>query len=396
MSDIYIVSAVRTPIGKFLGSFSNIPAPELAAIAIKEAVKRAGLEPKDVDYYALGNVIGAAVGQNPARRAALLAGIPYQIDGFTVNMVCSSGMMSIIDAVRAIKLGEAKIALTGGMENMTRAPLCLPPEARTGFKHLIGRQANLIDTMVLDGLTDAWNWRIMGEEADATAKKYGAKREELDEIAYNSHMRAAKATDEGIFAKEIVPVEVKTRKGTVIVDKDEGIRRDTSIEKLARLPPAFTPDGVHTAGNSSQLSDGAAALILAPEKIVNEYGLKPIARILGYDVVGLKPEDFVEAPVPGIRRISEKLGVKPDDWDLYEVNEAFAISLWLPHHLLGIPYDRMNVHGGAIALGHPLGASGARIVVTLINALKTHNKSKGVATLCHGTGGGTTLAIEVF
>ncbi|ALU11386.1 acetyl-CoA acetyltransferase [Ignicoccus islandicus DSM 13165] len=395
MSDVYVVSAVRTPIGKFLGAFSNVPAPDLAAIAVKEAIRRAGIEPKDVNYYTMGNVIGAAVGQNPARRTALLAGIPHHIDGFTINMVCSSGMMSVIDAVRAIKLGEARIALAGGMENMTRAPLCLPQEARTGMKHLIGRQANLIDTMVLDGLTDAWNWRIMGEEADATAKKYGAKREELDEIAFNSHMRAAKATDDGIFKNEIVPVEVKTRKGVVVVDKDEGIRRDTSIEKLSKLPPAFTPDGVHTAGNSSQLSDGAAALILAPEKVVNEYGLKPLARILGYDIVGLKPEDFVEAPVPGIRRISEKLGVKPDDWDLYEVNEAFAISLWLPHHLLGIPYERMNVHGGAIALGHPLGASGARIIVTLINALKTHGQNRGVATLCHGTGGGTTIALEL-
>ncbi len=396
MKDVYVISAVRTPIGKFLGSFSNVPAPELGAIAAKEAIKRAGIEPKDIDYYSFGNVIGAAVGQNPARRVALLAGIPYEVDGFTVNMVCSSGMMSIIDAIRTFKAGDAKIALVGGTENMTRAPLCLPQEARTGIKHLIGREAKLIDTMVLDGLTDAWNWKLMGEEADMTAKKYGAKREELDMIAYESHMRAAKATDEGIFAKEIVPVEVKTRKGTVIVDKDEGIRRDTSPEKLAKLPPAFTPDGVHTAGNSSQLSDGAAALILAPENVVEEYGLKPIARIIAYDIVGLKPEDFVEAPVPSIKRVSEKAGVKPDDWDLYEVNEAFAISLWLPHHLLGIPYERMNVHGGAIAIGHPLGASGARIVVTLINALKTHNKSRGVATLCHGTGGGTAIALEVF
>ena len=396
MGDIYIISAVRTPIGKFLGSFSGIPAPELGAIAAREAMKRAGIEPKDVDFYAFGNVIGAAVGQNPARRAALLAGVPYEIDGYTVNLVCSSGMLAMIEAIRAFKAGDAKIALVGGMENMTRAPICLPQEARTGIKHLIGREGKLIDTMVLDGLTDAWNWKLMGVEADMTAKKYGAKREELDEIAFNSHMRAAKATDEGIFAKEIVPVEVKTRKGTIVIDKDEGIRRDTSLEKLARLPPAFTPDGVHTAGNSSQLSDGAAALVMAPEEVVNEYGLKPVARVLAYDIVGLKPEDFVEAPVPGIKRISEKLNKKPDDWDLYEVNEAFAISLWLPHHLLGIPYERMNVHGGAIAIGHPLGASGARIVVTLINALKTHNKSFGVATLCHGTGGGSTIALEVF
>ncbi|HIH90742.1 TPA: thiolase family protein [Desulfurococcaceae archaeon] len=396
VSEIYIISAVRTPIGKFLGSLSGIPAPDLAAIAAKEAIKRAGIEPKDVDFYAFGNVIGAAVGQNPARRTALLAGIPYEVDGHTVNLVCSSGMMAMIDAIRAFKAGDAKIALVGGMESMSRAPLCLPPEARSGIKHLVGREAKLIDTMVLDGLTDSWNWQLMGVEADMTAKKYGAKREELDWIAYQSHMRAAKATDEGIFEKEIVPIEVKTKKGVVTIKSDEGIRRDTSPEKLAKLPPAFTPDGVHTAGNSSQLSDGAAALIMAPEEVVNEYGLKPVARVLAYDIVGLKPEDFVEAPVPGIKRISEKVGVKPDDWDLYEVNEAFAISLWLPHHLLGIPYERMNVHGGAIAIGHPLGASGARIVVTLINALKTHNKSRGVATLCHGTGGGSTLAIEVF
>jgi len=308
VGDIYIVSAVRTPIGKFLGSFSNIPAPDLGAIAAKEALRRAGIEAKDVDFYAFGNVIGAAVGQNPARRVALLAGVPYEVDGYTVNMVCSSGMLAIIEAIRAFKAGDAKVALVGGMENMTRAPLCLPSEARTGFKHLIGREAKLIDTMVLDGLTDAWNWTLMGIEADMTAKKYGAKREELDEIAYNSHMRAAKATDEGIFAREIVPVKLKTRKGEVVIDKDEGIRRDTSLEKLARLPPAFTPDGVHTAGNSSQLSDGASALVLMPEEVMNEYGLKPLARVLGYDIVGLKPEDFVEAPVPGIRRISEKLG----------------------------------------------------------------------------------------
>jgi len=395
MEDVYIISAVRTPIGKFLGSFSGIPAPELGAVAAREALKRAGVDPKDIDFYAFGNVIGAGVGQNPARRIALLAGVPPEIDGHTVNLVCSSGMMALIDAVRAFRAGDAKLALVGGTENMTRAPLCLPPEARTGIKHLIGRQASLIDTMVLDGLTDAWNWKIMGEEADMTAKKYGAKREELDWIAYQSHMRAAKATDEKIFEREIVPVEVKTRKGKVLITADEGIRRDTSVEKLAKLPPAFLPDGVHTAGNSSQLSDGAAALIVAPESTVNEYGLKPIARLLGYDIVGLPPEDFVEAPVPGIKRISEKLGVKPDDWDLYEVNEAFAISLWLPNHLLGIPYDRMNVHGGAIAIGHPLGASGARIVVTLINALKSHNKNRGVATLCHGTGGGTTVAVEL-
>ncbi len=394
--NIYIISAVRTPIGRFLGSLSSFHPTELAAAAGREAIERAGITSKDIDYYIFGNSIGCALGQNPARRAALLMGIPEDVNGFTLNMVCSSAMMAIISAIHAMKANESKLALVGGMESMSRAPLCLPPEARQGLKHLIMRDAKLIDTMVLDGLTDSWNWKLMGIEADALAKEYGATREELDRIAYESHMRAAKATENNLFRDEIVPIEVKTKKGTIVVDKDEGIRYDTSLEKLAKLPPAFTNDGLHTAGNSSQLSDGAAALVLATEEVVKELGLRPLARIIGYAWVGVKPERFVEAPVPAIKKMLNKLNMKLNDFDYFEINEAFAVSNFIAYKALGIDYDRMNVFGGAIALGHPLGCSGARIVVTLINVLKKKGGKRGIASLCHGTGGGTAVAIELI
>ena len=394
--NIYIVSAARTPIGKFLGSLSTLHPTELAAIAGREAIERAGITPKDIDYYVFGNSIGCALGQNPARRAALLIGIPENVNGFTLNMVCSSAMMSIITAIHAMKSGESRIALVGGMESMSRAPLCLPPEVRQGLKHLITREGKLIDTMVLDGLTDSWNWKLMGVEADELAKEYGASREDLDKIALESHMRAAKATESGMFKDEIVPVEVKTRKGTQIVDKDEGIRYDTSLEKLSKLPPAFTKDGLHTAGNSSQLSDGAAALVIATEEAVKEMGLKPMAKILGYSWVGVKPERFVEAPVPAIKKLLKGLNMKLEDFDYFEINEAFAVSNFIANKALGIDYDKMNVFGGAIALGHPLGCSGARIVVTLLNVLKKKGGRRGIASLCHGTGGGTAIAVELI
>ncbi len=394
---VYIVSAVRTPIGKFGGVFANIPAPELAAHAIRAAVERAGLTPKDIQAYVMGHVIQAGVGQHSARRAALLAGIPEHVNGFVVNMVCSSGMTAIWEAAKMIMMGEYEIVLAGGMESMSRAPLAIPPEARWGLKHLITREAKLIDLMAHDGLTDSWNWKLMGVEADEVAWENNAPREELDMIAYESHMRAAKATDEGWFKEEIVPVEVTLpKKGRITVEADEGIRRDTSPEKLARLPPAFTPKGPHTAGNSSQLSDGAAALVLASGRIVRELGLKPLARIVGFAWVGLKPEKFVYGTVEAAKALLEKLGWRPEDVDYWEANEAFAINIWLFYRAFPqVPKERVNPHGGAIAIGHPLGCTGARLVVSLINELRVHGGRRGVATLCHGTGGATAMAIEL-
>ena len=395
--EVYIISIARTPIGKFGGIFSHVEAPTLASYAIRAAIERAGLTPNDIQAYVMGQAIQGGVGQHSARRAALLAGIPEHVNGFVVNMVCSSGMVAIWEAYKMIKMEEYDIVVAGGMESMSRAPLALPPEARWGMKHLVTREAKIIDLMVFDGLTDSWNWKLMGVEADEIAWENNVPREELDEIAYRSHIRAIKATEEKIFQDEIVPVEVEIpKRGRIVVEEDEGIRRDTNIEKLQKLPPVFTPKGPHTAGNSSQLSDGASALVLASGRIVEEIGLEPLARIAGFAWVGLKPEKFVYGAIEAAKKLLRKLGWSTRDVDLWEVNEAFAINIWLFQKVFPeVSIEHVNPFGGAIALGHPLGCTGARIVVTLINALRRHGLRRGIATLCHGTGGGTALAIEV-
>ncbi len=391
LEDVFIVSIARTPIGKFGGSLKTWPAPKLGAIAIEAAVRRSGLDPSDVDEVIMGNVLQAMVGQNPARQAAILAGIPSTVPGFTVNKVCASGMKAISLAAQSIVFGENKVVVAGGMESMSMAPYTLPSKWRWGVKFAFAGE-KLVDIMVHDGLTDPHTGLLMGEEAEDTGKKWGITREEADEFAVSSHMKAAEATEKGYFAREIEPV----RKGDeVILDRDEGIRPDTSLEKVARLKPVFRPDGTITAANASQLSDGAAALVLAHRDVVEERGLKPIARILGFASAGVEPKDFVEAPIPATQKLLKNLNMRIEDFDLYEHNEAFALASLVVARGLNIPLDKLNVFGGAVALGHPLGDSGARIVVTLINALQIKGGRKGLATICHGGGGGQSIAIEL-
>ncbi|MEJ2771334.1 MAG: thiolase family protein [Sulfolobaceae archaeon] len=392
MPDVYIVSAVRTPIGKFGGAYKDVPPVDLGAVVIKEALKRAGVEPNKVDITIMGNILRAGHGQDLARQAAVKAGVPMEIEGYCVDMVCSSGMISTINASQMIKSGDADIVVAGGMESMSQAMLAVKSDARWGVKMLLGKQLSFIDTMLMDGLTDPFNMKLMGQEADMVAKSHNFTRRELDEIAYESHKRAAMATDKGYFKDEIVKVTIDGKE----ITQDEGIRRDTSIEKLSQLKPAFTPDGVHTAGNSSQISDGAAALVLMSEKAVKEYKVEPLAKIIGYSWVGIESWRFTEAPVFAVKKLLQKLNMDISQFDYFENNEAFAVNNALYNRYLGVPYDRLNVFGGAIALGHPIGASGARIITTLINVLSKMGGKRGIASICHGTGGSTAIAIELL
>lgn len=391
LEDVFVVGIARTPIGKFGGSLKDRPAPKLGAVAIEAALRRSGLDPQDVDEVIMGNVIQALVGQNPARQAAILAGLPSEIPSFTVNKVCASGMKAISLAAQSIVLGENRVVVAGGMESMSMAPYSLPAKWRWGMRFAFAGE-KLLDVMVHDGLTDPHTGLLMGEEAEETGKKWGITREEADEFAVSSHLKAADATERGYFAREIEPI----KKGDeVVLDRDEGIRPDTSLEKVARLKPVFRPDGIITAANASQLSDGAAALVLAHRDVVEEKGLKPIARILGFASAGVEPKDFVEAPIPATQKLLRILNMKIEDFDLYEHNEAFALASLVVAKGLNIPLERLNVFGGAVAIGHPLGESGARIVVTLINALQVKGGRRGLATICHGGGGGQSIAVEL-
>ncbi len=383
---------VRTPVGRFGKSLKDEHPAELAAYAARKLVERTGVDPSIIDFVVMGHVIRAGTSMDTARQVVLRAGFPLNIDGMTVDMVCASGMAAIITAYRMIKLGEADVVLAGGTESMSYAPIMLPSSARWGIRHLIGRKAELVDAMVHDGLFDVFEGRVMGEEADLVAKKHGATRDELDWIAYESYRRAGEAWDKGYMKDYVVPYE---KNGKVVLDYDEGVRRDTSIEKLSRIPPAFFPDGLHTAGNSSQLSDGAAVLLLMSEDKIRELGYKPKARILGYSFAGVETWRFPEAPIYAVRDLLKKTGLSIGDIDYWENNEAFAVSSWLMHHIAGIPYEKLNVHGGAIAIGHPLGMSGARITIELINVLEKHGGRRGVASICHGLGGAAALALEL-
>lgn len=396
MSDAYIVSTARTPIGKFGGALKDLSPVDLGAHAMRAAVERAGISGEELDLYIFGNILRTGHGQLIPRQAAVKAGIPQSVDGYAIDMVCSSGMMTVMNAAMAIKSGEADLVLTGGTESMSQAAFALSADARWGYKMLMGTGGALIDTMVHDGLTDPIEHDGMGPETERLAEDYEVTREELDQVAYQSHKRAHEATEAGVFSDEIVPIEVKTRKSTVTVDKDEGIRPDTTMETLAGLRPAFKRDGgVLTAGNSSQLSDGAAALVIASEEAVEQHGLTPLARVLGGAWAAGESWRFVEAPVPAVQKLMQKLDSAVEDFDVIENNEAFALNSVLFHKVLNIPYEKMNVYGGGIALGHPIGASGARLIVTLLNALQREGGKRGIASLCHGTGGGTAVAIEL-
>ncbi|BBM69846.1 thiolase family protein [Rhodothermus marinus] len=394
MQDVYIVTAVRTPIGKFGGALKDYSPVDLAAHAMKAALERAGVEGKDLDGYIFGNVLRGGHGQLIPRQAALKAGIPKEVDGLAVDMVCSSGMISVMTAATMIRAGEADLLLAGGVESMSQAGFYLSARARWGYKFLLGAPEQLVDLLLYDGLTDPMSGEAMGEQTERLAAEHGITREELDEIALMSHRRAAEATERCYFADEIVPITYRERRETKTLDRDEGIRPDTTREALAALKPAFRKDGVLTAGNSSQISDGAAALLLASRAAVERYGLRPIARLLGGAWAAGEPWRFPEAPVPAVRRLLDRLDRRIEDFDLFENNEAFAINSILFHRMLGVPYEKLNVHGGAIALGHPIGCSGARIIVTLVHALRRHNGTLGLAAICHGTGGGTAVAVE--
>ena len=389
---VFIVDGVRTPVGKFGRSLRDVPAVDLAAFTISRLLERTGLEPRMVDFVIMGHVIRPGTGMNTARQAALKAGIPVDVDAMTVDMVCASGMAAIITAAQYIAAGEYDIIVAGGMESMSRAPFIIPADARWGIRHLITRRMELLDAMVYEGLWDVTLGKVMGEEADMTAREFGATREELDWIAYESHRRAAEAWDKGYMKKYVEPYEAG---GKVILDHDEGIRRDTSLEKLARLPPAFGKDGFHTAGNSSQLSDGAASLLVVSEDAVKEHGFKPKAEILGFAYAAVETWKFPYAPIEAVKKLLKKLGWTRENVDYWENNEAFAVNSFLMNKFMGVPYDKMNVHGGAIAVGHPLGMSGARITLELINVLETHGGRQGVASICHGLGGAAALALRL-
>ncbi|GEM87835.1 thiolase family protein [Meiothermus granaticius] len=394
MREVYVVSAVRTAIGKFGGSLKDFSPVQLGAHVMKAALAKAGVQGEALDLYVFGQVLQAGQGQLPPRQAALQAGIPESVDGYAVDMVCASGMQAAVSGALAIQNQDAELVLVGGMESMSGAGFYLSSRARWGYKYLAGAPEALQDILQRDGLSDPFTGEAMGEQAERLAAEFGATRTELDQIAVESNRRAAQAQEAGYFRQEIAPLELKTRKGTELFQQDEGVRPDARLETLAALRPAFRQDGVLTAGNASQISDGAAALVLASGEAVRQHGLKPLARILGSSWAAGAPWRFPEAPVPAVRKLLGKLHLSIADFDLFENNEAFALNNLLFHRLLGLPLEQLNIHGGAIALGHPIGASGARILTTLIHALHTHRKERGLAAICHGTGGSVALALE--
>ncbi len=396
MNDVYIVSAVRTPIGKFGGSLTDTSPVDLGAHVMKAALERAKLSSGELDLFVFGNILKHGHGQLLPRHAALKAGIPEEVDGYAVDMLCSSGMMSTMNAAMAIRAGEAEIVMAGGIESMSQAGFHQSHRARWGYKLLVGGGEQLVDELLVDGLTDPMTGELMGDETQRLADEHGVTRQELDEVAYLSNTRAAAATANGNFRHEIAPIEITQRRKTVLFAQDEGIRADTTMESLAGLRPAFTKDGTLTAGNSSQISDGAAALILASKEAVERHELKPIAKLLGGTWAAVKPWRFVEGPIPAIQKLMQKIDRNVNDFALIENNEAFALNNVLLRRALAIPYEKINIYGGAIALGHPIGASGARVLVTLLNALQQEGKALGLAALCHGTGGGTAVAVEIL
>lgn len=390
VNKVYIIDAIRTPIGKFGRSLMYIPPQDLGALTIKWLLMRNELEPSIPDFVVMGHVIRDGFGMDTARQAAIKAGLPPEIDAMTVDMVCASGMAAIITGYNMIKAGEASIVIAGGMENMSRAPFIIPWEYRWGVKLLYERKTPIIDSLVYEGLTDPFNGMIMAEEADKLARELGVNREALEEVAYTSHMRAYEATHKGYFNNEYLPVKIDNK---VLLVVDEGIRGDTSLEKMAKIPTIF-PGGLHTPATASQISDGASALLLAGSSALDKYGLKPCAEILGYSVSGVETWKFPLAPIEAVKKLLGKIGMGIEEIDYFENNEAFAISNIVYEDMLGVSRDKLNVFGGAIALGHPLGASGARIVTTLINVLRVKGGRMGVASICHGMGGATAILIK--
>jgi acetyl-CoA C-acetyltransferase len=390
-TEVVIASAARTPIGSFQGVLGSLSAPELGAVAIAEAVKRAGVQPEHVERVIMGCVLSGGVGQAPARQATIKAGLPVGVGAITVNKVCGSGLQALMFARREILVGDAEVLVAGGMESMTNAPYVLP-NARGGYRMGNGQ---IVDSMIHDGLWDPYDNVHMGNCGDLVAKKYGFTREDQDAFARASFERAIQAQKAGKFKTEIVGVPVPQRKGDpVIVDEDEGPKK-AQLDKMPGLRPAFAKDGTVTAANASSINDGAAALVVTSAAVAAKRGLPVLARILGDATAAVEPKWFTIAPVEALRRLYARTGTKPLDWDLYEINEAFSGVTMAAMKEHGIPHDRVNVHGGAVSLGHPIGCSGARILVTLIHALKDRGERRGIATLCIGGGEAVALGVEL-
>ena len=392
MQDVFIVSANRTPTGKFLGALKGFKATELGARVVREAVVRAGVPAEAVDEVIMGNVVGAGMGQNPARQAALGAELPPAVAAMTINKVCGSGLKAVMLARQAILAGDAEIIVAGGMESMSNAPY-LVPRIREGLR--LGN-GELVDSVVHDGLWDIYNDFHMGITGEMVAEKYDVSRQAMDEYAAESHRRAAAATEAGKFDAEILPIEIPQRKADPILMKtDEPIRPDTTAEGLSKLKPVFKKDGTVTAGNAPGMNDGASALLVASAAAVEKHGLKPVARIVAQAISGLEPEWVMMTPVPAVQKLMEKTGWSQDDVDLIELNEAFSVQACAVTKELAIDRAKTNVNGGAVALGHPIGASGARVLTTLLYALQDRGGRRGVATLCLGGGNGVALAVEL-
>jgi acetyl-CoA C-acetyltransferase len=393
MDDIVIISACRTPVGKFQGSLSDLSATQLGAIVVREAVKRANIDPAQVDECIMGNVVSAGLGQNPARQAAIYGGLSPEVGAMTINKVCGSGLKAVGLAAQAIQTGNSSLVVAGGMESMTNAPYLLP-QGRKGFR--MG-DAQVVDSMIRDGLWDVYNNYHMGITGENVAEKYGITREEQDEFAVNSHRKAIVAIKECRIKSQIVPVELPAKKKgapPVIFDRDESPREDTTIEVLRSLKPAFKKDGTVTAGNAPGVNDGAAAVVVTSAAKAKELGAKPMVRIVAQATSGIDPAWVMMAPVGAVRKIWEKTGWKNGDVDLYELNEAFSVQALGVMRELGLTPDRVNVNGGAVAIGHPIGASGARVLVTLIYEMIRRNVHRGIAALCLGGGNAVAMAVE--
>ena len=391
MQDVVIVSAVRTPTGKFLGALKDFTAPQLGAMVIREAVRRAGIDPASVEECLMGNVVSAGVGQAPARQAALGGGLSEQVAATTINKVCGSGLKAVMLATQGIIAGDVEIAVAGGMESMSNCPYLLA-RAREGLRMGHGQ---ILDSMINDGLWCSFEQCHMGHAGEVVATEYGVGRGAQDAYAVDSHRKAAEATAAGRFREEILPIEIPQKKGdAVVVDRDESIRADTTLDALAALKPAFRSDGTVTAGNAPPVNDGAAALVVMSASRAAALNITPLARIVGQASSGLAPKYVLMTPVEAVRRVAAKVGWQLEDVDLFELNEAFSVQAVAVLQQLGIDPAKVNVNGGAVALGHPIGASGARILTTLLYALRQRNLRRGIATLCLGGGNGVALAIE--
>jgi acetyl-CoA C-acetyltransferase len=393
MDQIVIVSGVRTPVGKFQGALSDVSATRLGAVVVREAVKRAQLQPEQIDDCIMGNVVSAGLGQNPARQAAIYGGLPPEVSAVTVNMVCGSGLRAVALAAQSIQTGNSEIVVAGGMESMTNAPYLLP-QARSGFR--MGN-ATAVDSMVHDGLWDVYNDFHMGQTAELVAEKYGITREDQDCFALLSHKKAAAAWREGRYAEEVIPVEVPAKKKgqpPTLFNYDESIREDSTIESLRALKPAFKKDGTVTAGNAPGVNDAAAAVVVMTSAKARELGLTPMARIVSHATSGIDPKWVMMAPVDGARKALERAGWTIDSVDLFEFNEAFAVQALAIMRELGIPQEKVNVNGGSVAIGHAIGASGARVLVTMMYELARRNAHRGLAALCLGGGNSVAMCIE--